>query len=777
MRAFSRWASTFVLSSLVLTVPAFSASASAVESEETGTATLEWEISELQQVAAANGTCALFSAGVADGTTEDWRAVDGDVTVLKRSESGAALEVTAENACATVDGTHTGLRAFFSNGVVVEGEDVTTISWSGAVTVYSYGGIVPWYIQDPVLTIDGDTRSAGLTATVGGKAARMDDPSQSHDLEPTSGVTVLELDDVSLIDGAVTGTPRYVGVDYFPLVEADDPDSGREAVSAISDSVKAANPEWGSWPTSFVDFHYRTGLSTYWHTSGGGADSTKAPSAPGISLSGSLPEYAASLSISSQPVGVTAIAGRSASFEVTAVGVGELSYRWERASLTNPAVWTTIEGATSASLVMENLTAADHLTFIRAVVSDGMTSVTSQQALLMVEAGVAPASLSSTTDAWVFEGRSFTVTYSFLGAPAPSLAVETSRDGGVTWLPLDIALADSRFALVPFDDVSVDLDGMQYRVTATNEFGSATSPAVTLHVLPTPDVPALLWDPSVHVDGAPALVAGLTSPVTLLGGGYPQTDAPQLAVVPAGVWNARGDSYAGEGALTTRSSNGNNGGTFHTSFNLDLTAAAPDTAYFLVSYSPDPVDRSMDAAVPLILEGQSVPTSALSASAEILEAGGSVTLTASVTGSPAPAVGWQQSADGETWATIEDETGETLEVTELSQSTWYRVVADNGLGTAASAPVLIAVPVPAGPDAGATPGAGDTPAAGAPDTDAPGLVGPVSASPGDGSRLAATGGEVAGLVTSVVLLAAGLLMLVATRLRRRAVKASAAARS
>jgi hypothetical protein len=36
---------------------------------------------------------------------------------------------------------------------------------------------------------------------------------------------------------------------------------------------------WGAWPASFIDFHYHTGLSSYWYSSGGAADAKKTPAA------------------------------------------------------------------------------------------------------------------------------------------------------------------------------------------------------------------------------------------------------------------------------------------------------------------------------------------------------------------------------------------------------------------------------------------------------------------------------------------------------------------
>ena len=84
------------------------------------------------------------------------------------------------------------------------------------------------------------------------------------------------------------------------------------------------------------------------------------------------------------------------------------------------------------------------------------------------------------------------------GDPAPSITWEVSTDNGATWKPLTpdasthISTDGTTLTLA---GVTADLDGRQYRATATNNLGSATSTPVTLSVRGGPPTPAALSSP------------------------------------------------------------------------------------------------------------------------------------------------------------------------------------------------------------------------------------------------------------------------------------------
>jgi len=85
------------------------------------------------------------------------------------------------------------------------------------------------------------------------------------------------------------------------------------------------------------------------------------------------------LSLVSQPLDVSAIAGESVTFTVTASGDGALSYQWFNGI-------SAVRFATSDTLTLSSVTLADSGDTFSVVVSDeGGASITSDSATLTVE--------------------------------------------------------------------------------------------------------------------------------------------------------------------------------------------------------------------------------------------------------------------------------------------------------------------------------------------------------------------------------------------------------
>ncbi|MFI5425852.1 Ig-like domain-containing protein [Aeromicrobium sp. UC242_57] len=150
-----------------------------------------------------------------------------------------------------------------------------TVRWKGSWSVNFYGGLVPFTVTDPDLEIDEDGTGT-LTADLSGYASSQEDPNTRTPLPPVSDVTVATFRDVDLDPaGTITINPDYAGVDI-------DVPSDR----AAQDTTSAG---WGSWPQAFVDFHFDTGLSSYWYSSGGAADPLKAPTALTVDFTDAVP--------------------------------------------------------------------------------------------------------------------------------------------------------------------------------------------------------------------------------------------------------------------------------------------------------------------------------------------------------------------------------------------------------------------------------------------------------------------------------------------------------
>jgi alpha-tubulin suppressor-like RCC1 family protein len=88
-------------------------------------------------------------------------------------------------------------------------------------------------------------------------------------------------------------------------------------------------------------------------------------------------------SISTQPIGVTVIAGQTASFSVVAGGSPSISYQWQRNGVD-------ISSATGVSYTTPVTALADGGAQFRVVVSNGVTSITSAAATLTVQAAPDP---------------------------------------------------------------------------------------------------------------------------------------------------------------------------------------------------------------------------------------------------------------------------------------------------------------------------------------------------------------------------------------------------
>lgn len=567
-------------------------------------ATFEWGINNVSQTGSPAGGCGFFVAGIADGTEESYATSDGDVHLFKRLADGRATAVTAQNRCTPLIDNFINQRVMFTggDGTTDPATGATTIAWTGAFTIYSYGGLVPWYVKDPVLTVDAEGHGT-ITAEVGGFSSSMENPDVKVPLDPEPGVTILELADVQVGD-TVTGTPVYAGVDYVPLVDAQDPASGRQVASAIPDSVKAADPAWGSWPTPLVDFHYRTGLTSYWHSSGTATDQHKPPLPVVIDLDGGLPDFVEvdPVTITTQPASVDVVLGGSATFAVTADSADALTYQWQRrepGTTDIPANWHDVDGATTATLTVSGVTEADHRALYRVKVSGATTSVTSAVARLAVGAAVAPAWRSEPADVTTYAGYRADFTVSAIGFPAPTYRWQTSSDGGQTWSDHGTATKAGQLRL---SAVTAAQDALLVRAVASNGAGEdIVSATGTLTVLATPTAPALTLPAGVEYD--------LTQDVNIpaLGGGFPVPPAPvTLAVVDASVWAQRGadfDVRAVSEAWIEASVFSFTDGFLQAGLYVPAGTLDPEGDYVFVTTSVTAGDRTRDAAVPLPLAG------------------------------------------------------------------------------------------------------------------------------------------------------------------------------
>lgn len=336
-------------------------------------ADLVWTGSQELQKAPPFGGSSFFSAGVSDGKEPTYRAVDGKVSVVHIDDNtrtpatwatrAAQVATDLEQAVVVEDGTGT-----------LDEDGSAVIAWDGAWTVNFYGGLVPFTVTDPVLTVD-EEGNGTLKGDLSGYGSTQDNPDVRTPLAPVADVTIATFSDVDVDSNGFTIGPDYEGVQ----------------VQVANATAQVRTGDWGSWPQPFVDFHVKTGLSSYWYSSGGAADAYKSPSPiqVGSFTVSDKPAIQAPV-IALQPSSVSAIVGTAAQLRVTATG-SDLSYLWQRKVGSS---WIDLSDERSATLTLPATTLADGGAQLRVKVSNSAGSVTSAGATLTVKSARTTATIS-----------------------------------------------------------------------------------------------------------------------------------------------------------------------------------------------------------------------------------------------------------------------------------------------------------------------------------------------------------------------------------------------
>ncbi|MDQ6522861.1 HtaA domain-containing protein [Nocardioides sp. LHD-245] len=328
---------------------------------------LEWSGNEEVQSAPPFGGSNYLSAGVSDGDEATYRSAAGEVAVVHRDAAGAESPATYGTRGASVGGTVTQLVRLSGGHARIEADGSASVAWDGSFSVNFYGGLVPFTLTDPHLSVESDGTGT-LRADLAGYAATMENPNDRSPLDPVADVTIATYQGIELDPaGAVTITPDYAGVEL-------DVPSGQ-----TPQDRSAAG--WGSWPQAFVDVHFATGLSSYWYSSGGAADAKKAPRPSVVDFTAAEQVAGATAPvITGQPGSVSARLGEPAALRVTATGPG-LAYQWQRRIGSS---WISVEGETTDRLVIAAVEAADSGARFRVRVSNAKGAVLSAPAILSV---------------------------------------------------------------------------------------------------------------------------------------------------------------------------------------------------------------------------------------------------------------------------------------------------------------------------------------------------------------------------------------------------------
>lgn len=238
-------------------------------------ATLEWSGSAELQKAPPFGGSNYFSAGASHGDQASFKGHEGNAFAFQVAAGGAeTVSNWATRASHVGNGGSQLIRLYGGTGTVAENGSAT-VAWHGSFSVNFYGGLAPFTLTDPVLTVD-EGGAGELSADLLGCASSMANPSVCTPLPAAQDVTVATFSGVEVDPaGELTVSPDYAGV------EVEVP-SGTPAQDRVA-------PGWGAWPQEFVDYHVLTGLAPYWYSSGGIADPDKPPAAFTVDFAGTDP--------------------------------------------------------------------------------------------------------------------------------------------------------------------------------------------------------------------------------------------------------------------------------------------------------------------------------------------------------------------------------------------------------------------------------------------------------------------------------------------------------
>lgn len=222
---------------------------------------LEWTGNAELQKEPPFGGSNYFSAGASDGTEATYSSAAGNVRVFQ-VDAGFETPATYPTRAAHVAGGSQLVRLYGGSGRI-EPDGSASVAWEGAFTVNFYGGLVPFTFSDLELEVDPDGDGT-LVATMVGCESSKATPGVCVPFAAQPGVTVATFAAVEVVPGGeVEVQPDYEGV------EVDLP----EGVTDQNRGVEG----WGAWPQSFVDFQVKTGLTSYWYSSGGSFDADKPP--------------------------------------------------------------------------------------------------------------------------------------------------------------------------------------------------------------------------------------------------------------------------------------------------------------------------------------------------------------------------------------------------------------------------------------------------------------------------------------------------------------------
>jgi hypothetical protein len=211
--------------------------------------------------------------------------------------------------------------------------------------------------------------------------------------------------------------------------------------------------------------------------------------------------------ITENPSSQTVTAGQTAVFTAFASGNPTPMLQWQVSS-DGGRTFTNISGATSTTLMLNNVTAAMSGYEYEAIFTNSAGSATTSAATLTVP--YPPGVTANPKNQTVTAGQTAIFTASAIGSPSPTVQWQVSADGGKTFTNITGATSTT----LTLNNVTAAMSGYEYEAIFTNSAGSATTSAATLTVNAV--APIITSNPSNQT-----VTAGQSATFTVSAGGSP----------------------------------------------------------------------------------------------------------------------------------------------------------------------------------------------------------------------------------------------------------------
>ena len=349
-------------------------------------------------------------------------------------------------------------------------------------------------------------------------------------------------------------------------------------------------------------------------------------------------------SITTQPANQTVTAGQMATLNVIATGTAPLSYQWRKNS-------TNISGATAASYTTPTTTTSDNNSKFDVVVANSVSSLTSAQATLTVNAAPAgPAITSQPSNQTVVAGQM--ATFSVVAAGTAPLSYQWRKNSA----NLNGATATSYTTSA----TTTSDNNAKFDVVVSNSVSSVTSVQATLTVSAAPVAPTITTQPPNQT-----ITAGQTATFNVVATGTAPL-AYQWRKNSANISGATAASYTTPAATTA-----DNNATFDVVVTNSVSSVTSTPATLTVNSLP------------------AAPTITTPPANQTVTAGQTATFSVVAAGTAPLAYQWQKNGSDITSATSPSYT--TPVTTTADSGELFRVVVSNTAGNMTSTSATLTV--------------------------------------------------------------------------------------